>query len=63
MAHANKCAQFNYTGMLVAVSKTAGVGVTNVIAMEAAPGMWPHNTLLYCMIILIPCRRTFATTY
>jgi len=32
------CDNFNYTGMLVAVSKTAGVGVTNVIAMEAQPG-------------------------
>jgi hypothetical protein len=33
------CDNFNYTGMLVAVSKTTGVGVTNVIAMEAQPGM------------------------
>jgi hypothetical protein len=32
------CDNFNYTGMLVAVSKTTGVGVTNVIAMEAQPG-------------------------
>jgi hypothetical protein len=33
------CDNFNYTGMLVAVSKTAGVGVTNIQAMEASPGM------------------------
>jgi hypothetical protein len=32
------CDNFNYTGMLVSVSKTTGVGVTNVIAMEAQPG-------------------------
>jgi hypothetical protein len=33
------CDNFNYTGMLVAVSKTPGVGVTNIQAMEASPGM------------------------
>jgi hypothetical protein len=32
------CDGFNFTGMLVAVSKTSGKGVTNVIAMEASPG-------------------------
>ncbi|KAK4207364.1 hypothetical protein QBC37DRAFT_327498, partial [Rhypophila decipiens] len=32
------CDMFNYTGMLVSVSKTAGVGVTGVQAMVAAPG-------------------------
>lgn len=32
------CDNFNYTGMLVAVSKTPGVGVTNIQAMEASPG-------------------------
>jgi hypothetical protein len=32
------CDNFNYTGMLVTVSKTSGVGVTNVVAMEASPG-------------------------
>jgi hypothetical protein len=32
------CDNFNYTGMLVAVSKSAGVGVTNIQAMEALPG-------------------------
>lgn len=32
------CDQFNYTGMLVAVSKTPGVGITSMFAMEAAPG-------------------------
>jgi hypothetical protein len=31
------CDNFNYTGMLVGVSKTAGVGVTNIQAMEAGP--------------------------
>jgi hypothetical protein len=34
------CDNFNYTGMLVSVSKTTGVGVTNVIAMEAQPGAY-----------------------
>jgi hypothetical protein len=32
------CDNFNYTGMLVSVSKTSGVGVTNIYAMEASPG-------------------------
>lgn len=32
------CDQFNYTGMVVAVSKTSGVGVTSIYAMEASPG-------------------------
>ena len=32
------CDNFNYTGMLVAVSKTPNVGVTNIQAMEASPG-------------------------
>jgi hypothetical protein len=32
------CDNFNYTGMLVSVSKTSYVGVTNVYAMEASPG-------------------------
>jgi hypothetical protein len=34
------CDNFNYTGMLVAVSKSPGVGVTNIQAMEALPGMF-----------------------
>jgi iron transport multicopper oxidase len=33
-----QCDVFNYTGMLVTVSKTSGTGVTNIIAMEASPG-------------------------
>jgi hypothetical protein len=32
------CDNFNYTGMLVAISKTPGVGITNIQAMEASPG-------------------------
>ena len=32
------CDNFNYTGLLVSASKTTGVGVTNIIAMEAQPG-------------------------
>lgn len=32
------CDLFNYTGMLVAISTTAGVGVTSLYAMEASPG-------------------------
>lgn len=32
------CDLFNYTGMLVAVSTTPGVGVKSLFAMEASPG-------------------------
>jgi len=32
------CDNWNYTGMLVAVSKTGGVGVTNIQATQASPG-------------------------
>jgi iron transport multicopper oxidase len=32
------CDKFNHTGMLVAVSKSPGVGVTSIYAMEASPG-------------------------
>lgn len=32
------CDLFNYTGMVVAVSKTPGVGVTGIFAMEVSPG-------------------------
>lgn len=32
------CDLFNYTGMVAGVSTTAGVGVTSMFAMEAAPG-------------------------
>lgn len=32
------CDLFNYTGMLVAVSTTPGVGVTSLFAMESSPG-------------------------
>lgn len=32
------CDNFNYTGMLLTVSKTTGVGVTNIQAMVASPG-------------------------
>lgn len=39
------CDNFNYTGMLVAVSKTAGVGVTSIQAMEANPGAPQPQTL------------------
>jgi len=34
------CDNFNYTGMLIAASKTAGVGVTNIQAMVARPGIY-----------------------
>jgi len=39
------CDNFNYTGMLVAVSKIPGVGVTNIQAMEASPGAPSPQTL------------------
>ncbi|KAL8946506.1 MAG: hypothetical protein Q9222_007107 [Ikaeria aurantiellina] len=35
------CDLFNYTGMVTGVSTTAGVGVTSMFAMEAAPGAPP----------------------
>lgn len=38
------CDNFNYTGMLVAVSKTPGVGVTNIQAMEVRPGKCASNS-------------------
>lgn len=34
------CDNFNFTGYLVAASKTPGVGVTNIQAMVAAPGKY-----------------------
>ena len=37
-AFGGHCDLFNYTGMLVAVSTTAGVGVTSLFAMESSPG-------------------------
>ena len=40
------CDNFNYTGMLVGVSKTSGVGVTSVVAMEAAPGKGDLGSIL-----------------
>lgn len=41
------CDFFNYTGMLVAVSTTAGVGVTSIYAMEASPGAPSPQALDY----------------
>jgi iron transport multicopper oxidase len=38
------CDLFNYTGMLVAVSTSPGVGVTSLYAMEASPGAPPVVT-------------------
>ncbi|KAG4437998.1 hypothetical protein IFR05_006499 [Cadophora sp. M221] len=35
------CDLFNYTGMVVAVSTTPGVGVTSIFAMESSPGAPP----------------------
>lgn len=35
------CDLFNYTGMIVGVSKTQGVGVTSIFAMESSPGAYP----------------------
>lgn len=39
------CDNFNYTGYLVAVSKTAGVGVTNIQGMTVSPGAPSPQTL------------------
>jgi iron transport multicopper oxidase len=38
------CDLFNYTSMLIAVSKTPGVGVVSLYAMEASPGAPPVET-------------------
>ncbi|TVY32992.1 WSC domain-containing protein [Lachnellula subtilissima] len=38
------CDLFNYTGMIVGVSTTPGVGVTNLFAMESSPGASPVVT-------------------
>jgi hypothetical protein len=46
-AFGGHCDNFNYTGMLVAVSKTSGVGVTNIQAMEASPGAPTPQALNY----------------
>lgn len=35
------CDLFNYTGMLVSVSTTPGVGVVSLYAMESSPGAPP----------------------
>ena len=35
------CDKFNYTGMMVSVSTTSGIGVTGLFAMEAAPAAPP----------------------
>jgi iron transport multicopper oxidase len=40
------CDNFNYTGMLLSVTKTTGA-VTNVIAMEASPGAPSPQALDY----------------
>jgi iron transport multicopper oxidase len=37
------CDLFNYTGMLVAVSTTQGVGVTSIYAMEGGPAAEPET--------------------
>ncbi len=41
------CDNFNYTGMLVAASKTTGGGVTNIQAMIARPGTSMTSTPQY----------------
>jgi hypothetical protein len=51
-AFGGHCDNFNYTGMLVAISKTAGVGVTNIQAMEASPGMLDCVHLIVTSIYL-----------
>jgi iron transport multicopper oxidase len=41
-AFGGHCDLFNYTGMLVAVSTTPGVGVTSIYAMEGGPAAMPE---------------------
>ena len=40
-AFGGHCDLFNYTGMLVSVSTTPGVGVVSLFAMESSPGAPP----------------------
>jgi iron transport multicopper oxidase len=40
-AFGGHCDLFNYTGMIVGVSTTAGVGVTGLYTMESSPGAAP----------------------
>ncbi|EPE33080.1 WSC-containing protein [Glarea lozoyensis ATCC 20868] len=44
---AGHCDNFNYTGMLVAVSKIPRVGVTSIVAMMASPGAPQPQELNY----------------
>ena len=46
-AFGGHCDLFNYTGMAIAVSKTAGVGVTSIFAMEVSPGAPSPQSLDY----------------
>lgn len=41
------CDLFNYTGMLVAVSTTPGVGVTSIYAMEGGPAAMPETNDIF----------------
>jgi hypothetical protein len=43
---AGHCDNFNYTGMLVSVSKLPRVGVTSIIAMMASPGFVAHHLVI-----------------
>lgn len=43
-AFGGHCDLFNYTGMLVAVSTTPGVGIASIFAMESSPGAPPIQT-------------------
>lgn len=40
-AFGGHCDLFNYTGMLVGVSTTPGIGVISIFAMESSPGAPP----------------------
>lgn len=46
-AFGGHCDLFNYTGMLVAVSTTPGVGVTSIYAMEGGPAAQPVVTDIF----------------
>lgn len=47
------CDNFNYSGMLVTVSKTTGVGVTNIQAMVASPGSCHWMVSLVCSVGIV----------
>jgi iron transport multicopper oxidase len=49
---AGHCDNFNYTGMLVSVSKVPRVGVTSIVAMMANPGSVAEFNVLIAILTM-----------